>query len=302
MATYKVLQDIEAEDKLLGPLTLRQFIYAGIVIVFGFIIFSLVRVKLWFLCIPLIPPTIFFTLLAAPFGKDQSSEVWLLAKIRFVVFPRKRIWSQSGVLDLVTITVPKKVDKHLTKDFDKEEAKSRLKALASTMDTHGWAIKNVGTNLYANPLQNEDSDRLLSLQTVPRDDLTAVKPSEDVLNPSTNPLNEQLGYMVAESEQAHRQELLQKMQTIAGEQQATTASTETRAILNSANRPIKPVATAQRTPPTTLAPAKQTTPPMTQPQAPDIINSVDKNAASELDVQHASTVDTSSDEVVVSLH
>ena len=30
MATYKVIQDIEAEDKLIGPLTLRQFIYAGI--------------------------------------------------------------------------------------------------------------------------------------------------------------------------------------------------------------------------------------------------------------------------------
>ena len=29
MATYKVIQDIEAEDKLIGPLTLRQFIYAG---------------------------------------------------------------------------------------------------------------------------------------------------------------------------------------------------------------------------------------------------------------------------------
>ena len=30
MATYKVIQDIEAEDKLVGPLTLRQFIYAGV--------------------------------------------------------------------------------------------------------------------------------------------------------------------------------------------------------------------------------------------------------------------------------
>ncbi|MGH7158305.1 MAG: PrgI family mobile element protein [Candidatus Saccharimonadales bacterium] len=30
MATYKVIQDIEAEDKILGPLTLRQFIYAGV--------------------------------------------------------------------------------------------------------------------------------------------------------------------------------------------------------------------------------------------------------------------------------
>ena len=27
MATYKVPQDVEAEDKLLGPFTFRQFIY-----------------------------------------------------------------------------------------------------------------------------------------------------------------------------------------------------------------------------------------------------------------------------------
>lgn len=34
MAVYKVLQDIEAEDKLIGPLTLRQFIYAAIGAIF----------------------------------------------------------------------------------------------------------------------------------------------------------------------------------------------------------------------------------------------------------------------------
>ena len=33
MATYKVLQDIEAEDKLLGPLTLRQFVYGAIAVI-----------------------------------------------------------------------------------------------------------------------------------------------------------------------------------------------------------------------------------------------------------------------------
>lgn len=37
MATYKVIQDIEAEDKLVGPLTLRQFVYAGIAAVSGYL-------------------------------------------------------------------------------------------------------------------------------------------------------------------------------------------------------------------------------------------------------------------------
>ncbi len=39
MATYKVLQDIEAEDKILGPLSLRQFIYGLITVFFLYLCF-----------------------------------------------------------------------------------------------------------------------------------------------------------------------------------------------------------------------------------------------------------------------
>src|SRR3954471_11615528 len=112
MATYKVIQDIEAEDKLLGPLTLRQFIYAAVVAVMGLIAFKLMPVSP-LLAIPFLPPMIFFGMLAAPFGHDQPSEVWMLAKIRFFLKPRRRIWTQDGVQELVTFTVPKKVEKHL---------------------------------------------------------------------------------------------------------------------------------------------------------------------------------------------
>ena len=105
MATYKVIQDIEAEDKLLGPLSLRQFIYAVIVIVLGFVAFTLGQIQ-FLLVLPFIPPIMFFGLLAAPFGQDQSSEVWLLAKIRFMFKPRRRVWDQSGLSELVTVTAP----------------------------------------------------------------------------------------------------------------------------------------------------------------------------------------------------
>jgi hypothetical protein len=42
MAVYKVIQDVEAEDKLLGPLTLKGFIYALIAATCAFIEFKLV--------------------------------------------------------------------------------------------------------------------------------------------------------------------------------------------------------------------------------------------------------------------
>jgi hypothetical protein len=146
MATYKVIQDIEAEDKLLGPLTLRQFIYAAIVAVSGFIAFRLLFVA-WWLAMPLLPVMILFGVLAAPFGHDQPSEVWLLAKIRFFLKPRRRIWDQSGVKELVTITAPKRIERNLTNNLSQDEVRSRLQALANTIDSRGWAVKNVDINM-----------------------------------------------------------------------------------------------------------------------------------------------------------
>ena len=54
------------------------------VLFMGFIAFKLAVVNMFFV-IPFILPMGFFGLLAAPFGHDQSSEVWLLAKIRFML-------------------------------------------------------------------------------------------------------------------------------------------------------------------------------------------------------------------------
>ena len=43
MATYKVLQDIEAEDKLIGPLTLKQFVFAIMTFGLGYLQFAMIN-------------------------------------------------------------------------------------------------------------------------------------------------------------------------------------------------------------------------------------------------------------------
>lgn len=222
MGTYKVIQDIEAEDKLLGPLTLRQFIYAGIVIVLGFICFQLTVHGAAFLIIPFLPVMGFFGLLAAPFGHDQPNEVWLLAKIRFALKPRKRIWDQNGMKQLVTITVPKKVEHQLTDGLTQSEVKSRLQALANTIDSRGWAVKNVDVNLYSQPsyMQADSGDRLIDVGSLPKEvpnyDSYA---SDDMLDETNNPTAQQLGAMIDQSEQAHRQAIMATVQN-GGQQQA----------------------------------------------------------------------------------
>lgn len=196
MAVYKVIQDIEAEDKLLGPLTLKGFIYAAIAAVLGFINFRLLLASSlgpirWPFVLIFSLPMILFGVLAAPLGREQPTEVWLLSRVRFFLKNRTRVWNQSGMNHLVTITVPKKIERILTKNFSQTEVKSRLEALASTLDSRGWVIKDVPVNAvsipgYLSPLA-EDSDRLVGVSTlVMPAPISDIKPADDILDEQNN--------------------------------------------------------------------------------------------------------------------
>ncbi len=213
MATYKVIQDIEAEDKLIGWMTPRQTIYAAIVIVSGFIWFMLASNGAWWLGIIFLPHIILLTVLCAPFVHDQPSEVWLLAKIRFFLLPKRRIWDQSGLKELVTITVPKKVERQLTDGLSQTEVKSRLQALANTIDSRGWAVKNVDLNMLAPPaFVANDSDRLIDTGSFPREvPMYEVTAQDDILDEQNNPVAQHLERMISEQTRAHREQLVERM-------------------------------------------------------------------------------------------
>ena len=216
MATYKVIQDIEAEDKLLGPLSLRQFIYAAIVVVCGYVSFRLFFVQP-LLIIPLLPIMILFGILAAPFGHDQSSEIWLLAKIRFMLKPRQRVWDQTGLQEQVTITAPKRPETTLTNGLDPTQVKSRLQALAQTIDTRGWAVKGVDVNMYTNPTYGSpNSDRLIDASVLSQSSAmpAEVHAADDILDEKANPVAQQMDQLVKANDQAHRQTVLDNMQQI----------------------------------------------------------------------------------------
>ena len=214
MATYKLIQDIEAEDHILGPLTLRQFIYALVAAFLYYMSFLVVTKGIAFLLLVFVPPALFCTFFAFPFGKDQSTEIWALAKLRFLLKPRKRIWDQSGVKELVTITVPKKIEHALTDGLDQTEVKSRLQALANTLDSRGWAVKNVNVNAFAypDPFMNQSSDRLIDASSIPQEvSNTDVNAADDILDEANNPVAQSFQHMIVESAHQHRQQLMNHM-------------------------------------------------------------------------------------------
>ena len=212
MATYKLIQDIEAEDHVLGPLSFRQFVFALIAVFFGYMTFIVITKHVAVLALLFAPPALFFGFFALPFGRDQPTEIWALAVLRYWLKPRKRVWDQSGMKELVTINVPKKVEHIYTDGLSQTEVKSRLNALANTLDSRGWAVKNVNA---AEPAIVSNSDRLVGLsveaQEVPDIDIRA---SDDMLDNTANPLAQQFTDMIDASTQAHRQQLMDELNGI----------------------------------------------------------------------------------------
>ena len=128
MAQYKVPQDVEADDKLLGPFSFRQFVY--LLIAGGCIAVAVGLFQLFpLLCIIPILPALF-----------------LAAIVSYYLKPHKRIWTPGQRESTIKITAPKIVEESRTRDITGEEATHRLSFLADIVDTGGYAIKGAGSN------------------------------------------------------------------------------------------------------------------------------------------------------------
>ena len=185
MAEHKIPQNVEAEDKLIGPLSFRQFIYAIVAAilvagaVFGFKVSPIVSVLF-------APPALLFIILAFYRRPDQSVESYLVALFGYQFKPRKRKWDNDGIAEHVQITAPKKAENRLSDGRTRTQVKDQLGALAEVIDTRGWSSRGVDST----KAEAED-DRLVSLeeisfkntqnQTVPEGDVAV---AEDVMESS----------------------------------------------------------------------------------------------------------------------
>lgn len=143
MAEYKVPQNVEADDKLIGPFSFRQFCY--LMIAFGGCVmaFFLGKQALPLAIIPA-PAVILFGVLALPLRKDQPMEIYLAALVRYYILkPKVRIWIADGEEPNVKIGAPVSEDDIKTKDLKAEEVSQRLSFLANLTDTQGWSTRGL---------------------------------------------------------------------------------------------------------------------------------------------------------------
>ncbi len=156
MSEYKVPQDVEADDKLIGPFSFRQFAYlmvAGGLVALAVALFQLFPL----LAIIPVPFVLFFLALALPLKKDQPMETYLAALVSYYLKPRNRVWMSGQRETTILITAPKVVEVSRTREITSEEATHRLSFLADIVDTGGYAIKGMNGSPMKDDLYAEAS-------------------------------------------------------------------------------------------------------------------------------------------------
>ncbi|HEX7259513.1 MAG TPA: PrgI family protein [Candidatus Saccharimonadia bacterium] len=213
MGTYKVPQNVEAEDKILGPLSMKQFIYALIGLGYGLLTFAILKsvILLWILVG--LPPALALLALGLYQRQDQSMETYLISIAQFIGRPKSRVWQKEPVAEVFHLEPPPPKPRMETRDSRK--VRSQLAQLANVVDTHGWATKQPQVQEADQQIQVVDlNERIgdITLPVEPRQEIhmPEVTDADDMLNIS-GAAAQNLDNLIANSIQSLRADVLEKM-------------------------------------------------------------------------------------------
>lgn len=158
MGQYKIPQNVETEDKILGPLSIKQFIYVIVALLWAFLMWSIFKSYIIIAVVLALPVTGFFLLLGFGQREGVPFEDYVVAFIRFLIVPRKRIWIKDDSKEVIVKDTKKPED--LLKPKEKSYSSGQLKQLASIIDTRG-NFKDPSIQVH-----DEDSDAAVYAQRI----------------------------------------------------------------------------------------------------------------------------------------
>lgn len=206
MGQYKVPQNVEAEDKILGPLTFKEFIYALMGFGWAAICFGLFRNTLPVLIVVGFPPTLLLMLLAFYNRDGQKFEQLLLAMVQFFAASRRRAWAKDDIIETFHI----EPTAHLAEltQRDPVQVRSELEKLSNLIDSRGWnhppEPETAGHPIL--PV-TAHSDRIVPPPTPKAPDETPT----DILDLQQSPLAQNLAELLRAAAEDVRTEAMQQM-------------------------------------------------------------------------------------------
>jgi hypothetical protein len=173
---YKVPQHIDIEDKIVGPFTMKQFVY---LLVAGFIIYGWWNFSNTFIDPP---PMLIFLPLAIPVGtlglsfallkiNDRPFEVFILSLLKFMFSPKQRIWREGYKAPEVIVKDPAAP---IIKDDGKKDVRT-LDELAKSLDNSQGEIEKKKSSIPAGPAATVKSEEVANINLSVKDVQGAAK-------------------------------------------------------------------------------------------------------------------------------
>lgn len=137
---FKVPQNVQREDRIVGPLTLKQLLIlgGGGIVAYGIYV-SLARTYIFITWLPPVAIVAIITLafaFAKPLGLSFTK--WILRWVQFSLLPKNRFWVKSGGEVALSVVAPQKTKKdkkdvELETDAEKER-KQKMKGLQKFLE------------------------------------------------------------------------------------------------------------------------------------------------------------------------
>jgi len=154
MLQYKVPQNIGIEDKIVGPLSLRQLIIIAVGAGASYVLFAILN-KLYELnileYIVIALPAVIAVAAALIKINDISFTKFILLTFEFSVKPKKRIWDHRGIAPLVAPDLAEAQTQKITATEDKVKKAMNLDDLSRILDSGGFG--------HVKTVEHEDIDK-----------------------------------------------------------------------------------------------------------------------------------------------
>jgi uncharacterized membrane protein len=136
MQQYNIPQFVDSEDKIFGPITIRQFAVLAIgVVIGGFLWYFKPNLGVFFISIlPVIGATFAFAFVKI---NGQNFDILLTNIIIYIIKPTLFLWSRDVDItrSVIKITTQKKKASYMREK--NEYSQSRVEEVAWTLDTYG---------------------------------------------------------------------------------------------------------------------------------------------------------------------
>jgi hypothetical protein len=136
MQQYNIPQFVDSEDKIFGPVTIRQFAVLAIgVVIGGFLWYFKPNMGVFFLSVaPVVAATFAFAFIKI---NGQNFDIFLTNIVIYIIKPTLFLWSRDvdPTRSVIKMTIQKK--KASYRREKNEYSQSRVEEVAWTLDTYG---------------------------------------------------------------------------------------------------------------------------------------------------------------------